>query len=205
MPNRELKITPDFLLRAYAAGIFPMAEGAESLGLDWFDPPIRALIPLDDRFHVPRRLMRTIRKNPYEITLNTAFEDVMKACAAPVEGRLVTWINSEIVGLYTALHERGNAHSVEVWSEGKLVGGLYGVSLGRAFFGESMFSRMKDASKIALVCLVETLRKAGFTLLDTQFQTRHLMQFGTFEISRAGYHELLEKALREQGKILKKE
>jgi leucyl/phenylalanyl-tRNA--protein transferase len=201
MSNRSFHlVTPDILLRAYAAGIFPMAESADAQGLHWFDPPVRALIPLDT-FHVPKRLARTLRKKPYEMRLDTAFGAVMRACAAPAPGRATTWINDEILRLYGALHRRGHAHSIEAWEAGELVGGLYGVSLGGAFFGESMFSRKTDASKIALTYLVALLKDCHFTLLDTQFQTPHLTQFGTFEITRANYHHLLEVALKRPARI----
>jgi leucyl/phenylalanyl-tRNA---protein transferase len=183
------------LLRAYAAGIFPMAENAEAQELHWFDPPVRALIPLDSQFHIPRRLARTLRQAPYQVTVNRAFQDVMEGCAEPHEGRKKTWINSEILRLYTALYYRGNAHSIEIWENRELVGGLYGVSLGGAFFGESMFSRKKDASKIALVHLVGLLRQYGYKLLDTQFQTSHLERFGTFEIVRSIYLSMLGEAM----------
>ena len=192
--------TPEMLLRAYAAGIFPMAESAESSDLRWFDPPVRALIPLDSRFHVPRRLVRILRRNPYRVTLNHAFQDVMQGCAEPQQGRETTWINQEILRLYTTLHQRGHAHAIEVWAGEELVGGLYGVSLGSAFFGESMFSRKKDASKIALVHLVSVLRHCGYTLLDTQFQTPHLARFGTFEVERAAYLAMLETGAGMQAK-----
>lgn len=196
MSNRSLHLlTPDILLRAYAMGIFPMAENAEARELHWFDPPIRAIIPLDDHFHTPKRLKRTLKQNPYRISLNQAFGDVIRACAAPSQGRDSTWINREIISLYLALHWRGHAHSIEVWDEKTLVGGLYGVSIGGAFFGESMFSRKTDASKIALVYLVALLRHSGFALLDTQFQTQHLTQFGTHEITRENYHHFLTAAI----------
>ena len=199
MSNRTAYfLTPDILLRAYAAGIFPMAESAASTELRWYDPPIRALIPLDERFHLPKRLARTLRQRPFQVTLDRAFEDVMRGCATPAEGRETTWINSEIYRLYTALHRRGHAHSIEVWESEKLVGGLYGVSLGGAFFGESMFSRATDASKIALAHLVALLRDCGFSLLDTQFQTPHLERFGTFEITRSTYHQLLAAAINDK-------
>ncbi len=172
-----------------------MAESAEATELSWYDPPVRALIPLDERFHVPHRLARTIRQKPFHVTIDTAFEATIRACAAPAEGRETTWINEEIIRLYCALHRMGNAHSIEVWDSGELVGGLYGVSLGRAFFGESMFSRKTDASKIALVHLVNSLRECEYTLLDTQFQTPHLARFGTFEIARSAYHLLLGAAV----------
>ncbi|MDR3423884.1 MAG: leucyl/phenylalanyl-tRNA--protein transferase [Alphaproteobacteria bacterium] len=196
MSNRTILFpTPQMLLRAYAAGIFPMAESATSYGLRWFDPPIRALIPLDSQFHVPRRLARTLRQKPYRVSLNRAFQEVMRGCAEPREGRETTWINSEILRLYTILHYRGHAHSIEIWDGEALVGGLYGVSLGSAFFGESMFSRKQDASKIALIHLVGLLRQHGYTLLDTQFLTPHLSRFGTFEVARDAYHLLLKTAI----------
>jgi leucyl/phenylalanyl-tRNA--protein transferase len=194
-------LTPDLLLRAYAAGIFPMAESAAAKDLRWFDPPIRGIIPLDEHFHVPRRLKRTLRQRPFAITLDTAFEATMRACAAPRPDHPDTWINDEIIRLYAELHRMGHAHSIEAWKDGDLVGGLYGVSLGNAFFGESMFSRETDASKIALVYLVALLRHGGFTLLDTQFQTDHLARFGTLEITRANYHHLLADALGGDARI----
>jgi leucyl/phenylalanyl-tRNA--protein transferase len=179
-----------------------MAESAESSGLHWFDPPVRAIIPLDDRFHVTRRLRRTLRQRPYAIRLNTDFDRVIRACSMPAPGRMTTWINSEITGIYTELHRRGQAHSIEAWQGDDLVGGLYGVSLGSAFFGESMFSAQTDASKIALVYLVTLLRSNGFTLLDTQFQTEHLSQFGTYEITRERYLEYLEDAIRQPAQLV---
>jgi leucyl/phenylalanyl-tRNA--protein transferase len=184
------------LLRAYAVGIFPMAESAESKELHWFDPPVRALIPLDTRFHIPRRLARTLRQAPYHVTIDRAFRDVMDGCAEPCEGRERTWINEDIIRLYTSLYYRGNAHSIEIWKDKKLVGGLYGVSMGAAFFGESMFARERDASKIALVHLVALLRNYEYKLLDTQFQTSHLERFGTFEIVRSIYLAMLDDALK---------
>jgi leucyl/phenylalanyl-tRNA--protein transferase len=199
MSNRtHLFLTPDMVLRGYEAGIFPMAESAESAELRWYDPPTRALIPLDDAFHLPRRLARTLRQNPYRVTLNQAFPDIMLACAAPRAGRETTWINGEIRRLYTALHRRGHAHSIEVWDGKDLAGGLYGVSLGCAFFGESMFSARTDASKIALAHLVALLRHCGYTLLDTQFQTPHLARFGTYEIARSAYQLLLAGAVKKR-------
>ncbi len=183
-------------MRAYTLGIFPMAENADAKDLHWFDPPIRALLPLDQRFHVPHRLVRTLKKAPYKITLNRAFRDVMRGCAEPREGRPDTWINAELIKLYTSLHYCGNAHSIEIWKDKKLVGGLYGVAIGGAFFGESMFSRERDASKIALVCLVGLLRKHNFTLLDTQFQTPHLERFGAFEVARQAYQRMLADAIK---------
>lgn len=202
MSNRSHPhLTPDILLRAYAMGIFPMAESAQSNELQWFDPPIRAVIPLDDHFHIPKRLKRTLRQAPYRVTLNKAFSDVIRACAASAQGRETTWINDQITHLYTTLHWRKHAHSIEVWGGKELVGGLYGVSLGAAFFGESMFSRKTDASKIALVYLVTLLRQRGFTLLDTQFQTEHLTQFGTHEITRANYHHFLKIAIDKSAEL----
>lgn len=172
-----------------------MAEDAYDPTLYWYDPEFRGILPLDD-FHCPRRLKKTIRAAPYKVTVDTAFDQVIRSCAKPARGRRSTWINEQIVGLYTALFERGFAHSVEVWHEGNLVGGLYGVSLGQAFFGESMFSRRRDASKIALVYLVGRLRYGGYQLLDTQFITDHLKQFGAIEIPRADYKASLEKAIQ---------
>lgn len=189
-----MHITPELLLHAYAAGIFPMAEDAQATELMWFDPPQRGILPLD-AMHVPRRLRRMIRKRSFHVTMNKAFSAVMAACAAPTATRRVTWINQEIILLYTALHETGYAHSLEVWNGKELVGGLYGVALGGAFFGESMFSRTPDASKTALVTLVALLRKHGFSLLDCQSMTEHLAQFGVVEISRAAYHQRLKAAL----------
>lgn len=201
MSNRTLpSLTPSLLLRAYAAGIFPMAQDAEAKELHWFDPPVRAVVPLDEGFHIPRRLVRTLKKAPYRVTIDRAFAEVMKGCAAPSKGREKTWINSEILKLYTALYYQGNAHSIEVWQGRELVGGLYGVSLGAAFFGESMFSRQDDASKIALVHLVGLLRHHGYLLLDTQFQTSHLERFGTYEIVRSIYHSMLQTALETETK-----
>jgi leucyl/phenylalanyl-tRNA--protein transferase len=189
-----LQLTPEVLIRAYAAGVFPMAESADDPELFWVDPRRRGILPLD-AFHVARRLRRVVRQQIFEIRCDSAFEDVIRACAAASEKRPNTWINDEIVRLYAALFARGAAHSVECWRDGKLVGGLYGVSLGAAFFGESMFSRENEASKVALVHLVARLRLGGFRLLDTQFLTPHLAQFGGIEISRRHYHRLLAEAL----------
>src|SRR6516164_6607418 len=184
-----LRLTPENLIRAYAAGVFPMAESADDPELFWVDPRRRGILPLD-AFHVPRRLRRVVRRRIFEIRCDSAFEDVIRACAEAVDKRPNTWINDEIVRLYTALFTRGAAHTVECWRNGKVVGGLYGVSLGAVFFGESMFSRETDASKVALVHLVARLRLGGFRLLDTQFLTPHLARFGGIEISRARYHRL---------------
>jgi leucyl/phenylalanyl-tRNA---protein transferase len=190
-----IRLTPDILLEAYAAGIFPMAESADDPELFWVDPNRRGIIPLE-AFHVPRRLQRVLRRGGFAVRVDTAFAAVIRGCAEASETRPATWINDEIVRLYGALFERGAAHSVECWHGGELVGGLYGVSLGAAFFGESMFSRVTDASKVALVELVVRLRRGGYRLLDTQFLTPHLAQFGAIEISRARYHRLLADALR---------
>lgn len=188
------KLTPEILLRAYAVGLFPMAERRDDPTLFWIDPEKRGILPLDG-FHVSRRLRRTVRSGVYEIRCDSAFSDVVHACAAPGPGRGDTWINDEIESLYADLHELGRAHSVEAWQDGELVGGLYGVSLGAAFFGESMFSTARDASKVALVHLVARLLKGGYKLLDTQFVTDHLTQFGVVELPRAGYRQLLSDAL----------
>ncbi|WP_417715156.1 leucyl/phenylalanyl-tRNA--protein transferase [Rhodocista pekingensis] len=190
-----MMLTPDLLLRAYAAGIFPMAESAASDELMWFDPPMRGIMPLDG-FHVPRRLRRTVRQQPFTVRCDSDFRGVMEACAESGPGRPQTWINGEILAAYCRLHELGFAHSVECWSGDRLVGGLYGVALGAAFFGESMFSRETDASKVALVHLVARLKAGGYILLDTQFVTEHLAQFGSVEIPRARYKALLTAALR---------
>lgn len=189
-----LRLTPDVLLAAYAAGVFPMAESADDPDLFWVDPRRRGILPLD-AFHVGRRLRRVVRRRSFEIRCDSAFEQVILGCAEATEKRPNTWINDEIVRLYAALRARGAAHSVECWRDGALVGGLYGVSLGGAFFGESMFSRETDASKVALVHLVARLRLGGYRLLDTQFLTPHLAQFGGIEISRARYRRLLAEAL----------
>jgi leucyl/phenylalanyl-tRNA--protein transferase len=188
------RLTPEILLAAYAGGVFPMAETADDPELFWVDPRRRGILPLD-AFHVPRRLRRVVRRGGFDIRCDTAFEDVIRGCAEATEKRPNTWINEEIVQLYAALFARGAAHSVESWFEGMLVGGLYGVSLGAAFFGESMFSRVSEASKVALVHLVARLRLGGYRLLDTQFLTAHLTRFGGIEISRARYHRLLAEAL----------
>ncbi|MBG21158.1 MAG: leucyl/phenylalanyl-tRNA--protein transferase [Rhizobiales bacterium] len=192
MPAGQL--TPEILLRAYAAGLFPMAESAEDPDIFWVEPEIRGVIPLDD-FHVPKRLKRTIKHAPYDIRFNTAFEAVMRGCAAPGPDRPSTWINETIFMLYTSLHRLGHAHSVEAWRGDELVGGLYGVSLRAAFFGESMFSRATDSSKICLVHLVNRLNERGFRLLDTQFTTEHLKTFGAIDVPRDDYEGLLANAL----------
>ncbi len=183
------------MLRAYRAGLFPMAESRGGDRLYWLDPERRGIIPLDAGFHLPRRLLRTVLNGPYRVTANADFQGVITGCAAPAPGREDTWINGEIEQLFLALHEQGHAHSIEVWKGPALVGGLYGVVLGAAFFGESMFSRARDASKVALVHLVARLRLGGFTLLDAQFLTEHLSQFGAREIPRADYKRRLAQAV----------
>ncbi len=188
-------LQPDLLLRAYMAGVFPMAEGRNASRLFFVDPDRRGVMPLD-RFHVPRSLHKLLRKRPFEIRCDTAFEAVLDGCRESTRDRPDTWINSEIRRVYLGLAEQGCCHSVEVWSGGSLVGGLYGVALGGAFFGESMFSRTPNASKVALVNLVARLRHSGFMLLDCQFITDHLRQFGAIEIDRAVYQVRLADALR---------
>ena len=197
----QRRLTPEVLLEAYAAGIFPMAESADDPELFWVEPKQRGIIPLDG-FHIPRRLARAMRQGRFELRCDTAFLDTMRACAEATEKRPNTWINDEILRLYSTLHRMGQAHSVECWHDEALVGGLYGVSLGGAFFGESMFSRETDASKVALVHLVAVLRAGGFHLLDVQFLTPHLAQFGTIEIPRAVYRRRLAEALRYRGDFL---
>ena len=182
------------LLACYARGVFPMADARDDNRVFLIDPERRGVIPLD-AFHVPRRLARTVRAEPFEIRTDTAFRAVVQACAASGPGRTETWINHPIEDLYVRLHEMGFAHTVECWREGELVGGLYGVSLQGAFFGESMFSRRREASKVALVHLVARLIAGGYRLLDTQFMTEHLSQFGAVEISRLDYHRRLALAL----------
>lgn len=188
-------VTPEVLLQAYAAGIFPMAESAEDEALYWVQPDERGIFPLN-AFHVPRSLRKHMRQQPFEIRVDTAFDAVIAACAAPRPERQETWINSRIVGLYSALHRKGAAHSIEAWQDGTLVGGLYGVRIASAFFGESMFSHATDASKVCLVHLVARLRAGGFTLLDAQFINPHLTRFGAIAIQKADYMALLADALR---------
>jgi leucyl/phenylalanyl-tRNA--protein transferase len=187
-------LSPQLLLAAYAQGMFPMGERRDDPTLYWVSPEFRGVLPLDG-FHVPRRLARTVRSGHFLVTSDVAFRSVMEACAAPTPGREQSWINAEILRLYCALHASGHAHSVECWQDGELVGGLYGVQLGGAFFGESMFSRARDASKVALVHLVEGLIRGGFTLLDTQFLTSHLASFGAVEIPRDEYLLELQVAM----------
>ena len=189
------ELTPDILLRTYAAGIFPMAESADDPTLFWVDPDRRGILPLDD-FHISRKLQRTLRHNPFDVRCDTAYLEVIQRCAERRPERPNTWINSEIIRLYGGLFAMGHAHSVECWIGDKLVGGLYGVSLAGAFFGESMFSEATDSSKVALCHLMARLRRSGYTLLDTQFVTKHLATFGAIEIPRADYRRMLTHALQ---------
>ena len=197
-----IEITPQVLLKAYSCGIFPMAESAEDPALYWIEPQHRGILPLDS-VHVPRRLARTIRTTPFDVRIDTDYEGVISGCAASRPGRRSTWINSRIRALYRELFELGHCHTVEVWNGERLVGGLYGVALGGAFFGESMFSYERDASKIALVHLVARLIAGGFTLLDTQFVTDHLRQFGTIEVDRDLFQRRLDQALKVTGVFLR--
>ncbi len=190
----QIRLTSDLLIKAYTAGVFPMAESRNTGDIFWVDPQRRGVLPIDD-VHVPRRLRRTVRRNVFEVRVDSAFEEVVRACAEANDARPETWISESIVGAYTELQEMGFAHSVECWQAGAMVGGLYGVTIGGAFFGESMFTRVRDASKVALVHLCARLMAGGFTLLDTQFITDHLEQFGTIEIPRADYHRRLEVAI----------
>lgn len=195
-------LTPEMLLQAYAGGIFPMAESRDDKNLFWVDPEIRGVLPLED-FHLPRRLTRSVRRDIFEIRVNSAFREVVERCAGPRPDRSDTWINHQIIGLYCALNEAGSAHSVECWRDGQLLGGLYGVSLGAAFFGESMFSQATDASKIALVHLVARLKYGDYRLLDVQFVTDHLARFGATGIPREDYRRLLASALRHKADFLR--
>ena len=192
------------LLSCYARGVFPMADAREDARVFLIDPERRGVIPLE-AFHVSHRLARTVRAEPFEIRADTAFREVVQACAAAGAGRTETWINRPIEDLYVDLHERGFAHSVECWQDGELVGGLYGVSLQGAFFGESMFSRRRDASKVALVHLVARLIAGGYRLLDAQFMTEHLTQFGAEEISRLDYHRRLALAISAEAEFQRAE
>ena len=183
------------LVQCYARGVFPMADSRDDPRVFLVDPEMRGVLPLDERFHVPRRLARTVRAETFQVRIDSAFPAVLEACAAERSYAEDTWINPPIQALYGELFTRGLAHSVECWREGVLVGGLYGVSMGAAFFGESMFSTARDASKIALVHLIARLRFGGYRLLDSQFMTEHLAQFGAEEIGRAEYQRRLDTAL----------
>ncbi len=195
MSRRTIEVTPDLLMRAYRVGLFPMAETRRGQRLYWLDPELRGVLPLDG-FHLPKRLLRTVLSDRYEVTSNQSFAAIVAGCAAAAPGREDTWINGDIERLFGDLHRRGFAHSVECRQAGALVGGLYGVSLGGVFFGESMYSVARDASKVALVHLVARMRLGGYTLLDTQFVTRHLAQFGADEIPRDQYKMLLAAAVQ---------
>ena len=195
-------ITPQILLKAYAAGIFPMAESAEDNALYWVEPEERGIIPLDG-LHISHSLRKRIRQRRFDIRIDTAFPDVMVACAEKMPDRKTTWINQRIKSLYGQLYKMGCCHSVECWRHNQLVGGLYGVRIGGAFFGESMFSREPDASKVALVHLVARLKAGGFRLLDAQFTTPHLESLGARSVSRADYHLLLEQAIEADAEFFK--
>ena len=194
MLRRHVRISPELVLRAYRQGLFPMAETRRGDRLYWLDPERRGVLPLD-RFHLPRRLRRTVLSDAFAVATDEDFSATIRHCAAPAPGRQETWINAEILHLFTELHRMGHAHSVECRREGVLVGGLYGVAIGGVFFGESMFSFVRDASKVALVHLVARLRIGGFRLLDTQFLTGHLAQFGAEEVPRDEYRQALAAAL----------
>jgi|SRR5215510_4932416 len=193
-----IEITPEVLLKAYACGIFPMAESAEDPALYWIEPERRGVVPLES-FRIPGRLARTVRSDRFTVVCNRAFDEVIAGCAEPQPGRQRTWINTRIRNLYRGLYQLGHCHSVEAYDGETLVGGLYGVTLGGAFFGESMFHRARDASKVALVHLVARLKAGGYRLLDTQFVTDHLKTFGAVAVSRRQYHKLLEAALAVHG------
>lgn len=191
-------ITPELLLHAYRQGIFPMSQSADDPDIFWVNPELRGILPLNS-FHLHKSLIRTIRDEPFKVTFNWAFGEVIRACAEPGVGRKTTWISNRLINMYEKLHETGFAHSIECWKGRELAGGLYGIALGGAFCGESMFHRVTDASKVALTYLVARLKFGGFTLLDTQFITPHLQQFGAIEIPRTQYLALLETALMERG------
>lgn len=195
-----MEITPQVLLRAYACGIFPMAETADDPNLFWVEPDMRGILPLEE-FHIPRSLKKTMRNTTMKVFMDRDFKAVINACSQTDNIRKETWINPKIRELYCALHEMGHANSVEVYDDDQLVGGLYGVRLGKAFFGESMFSRKTDASKIALVHLVGLMKKSGFILLDTQFTTKHLERFGVIEVPKDKYQFMLEEALIGESKF----
>ena len=195
---KPLRITPELLLEAYRHGLFPMAEDRHDSRLHWIEPEVRGILPLDD-VHIPKRLARKVRADVFKVRINTGFADVIEGCATPAPGRWTTWINDDIIDLYDQLHEMGKVHSVEVWRDSQLVGGLYGVAIGAAFFGESMFSRESDASKIALVHLIARLRQGRYRLLDTQFVTKHLSRFGAIDMPRELYRARLSDALAHEG------
>jgi len=190
MKDQDPPLSPELVMSAYASGIFPMAEARDDPGIFWVDPRRRGILPLDG-FRISRSLARRIRRGDHDVTLSAAFDDVVAACADRPE----TWINAEITRIYGMLHRLGHAHSLEVWTEGELAGGVYGVTLGAAFFGESMFSRRTDGSKVALAFLTHHLRQCGFRLFDTQFITPHLASLGAIEIPRARYRAMLQQAV----------
>ena len=192
------EITADLVLKAYAYGVFPMAKSRGDSDVFWVQPKLRGILPLDD-FHVSRSLRKRLRQGTFTVTIDQDFAGVMAGCAEAAEGRMDTWINDRIIQLFTELYDAGLAHSVEVWKDGALVGGVYGLAMGAAFFGESMFSRETDASKVALTHLAGILIRGGFTLLDTQFITDHLKRFGAIEISQQEYLTLLSAALTRPG------
>lgn len=192
--SRDQRITPELLLRAYSIGLFPMSDAADDPEIFWVEPEMRGILPLD-AFHISKSLAKAVRKKPFDIRFDTAFDAVVEKCAEEAADRPSTWINDTIKELYGALHKLGHAHSVEAWEGDALIGGLYGVSLGSAFFGESMFSRRTNASKICLVHLVERLKIRGFSLLDTQFTTEHLKTFGAIEVAKQDYIKLLDAAM----------
>ena len=196
----RIEITPEILLRAYAAGIFPMAEDADDPTLFWVEPRERGVLPLE-AFHVSRRLARTVRSDRFEIRVDGDFDAVIEGCAGAAAGRDKTWINARIRRLYGELFDLGHCHTVEAYRDGRLAGALYGVRLGAAFFGESMFHAERDASKVALVHLAARLRAGGFKLLDTQFVTEHLAQFGAVELPRHAYKRLLREAIDASGRL----
>jgi leucyl/phenylalanyl-tRNA---protein transferase len=196
-----VEITPQVLLKAYQCGIFPMAEDADDPALYWIEPQQRGILPLDD-FHIPKRLIRTVKQDVFEVRVDCDFDAIIEGCGSQRAGRDSTWINAKIRKLYGDLYDLGHCHTVETWRDGKLVGGLYGVSLDGAFFGESMFSYETDASKVALVHLLARLIRGRFSLLDCQFVTEHLRQFGTVEVDRKAFHKHLEKALASPGDFL---
>ena len=195
------RLDPDLVLKAYMIGVFPMAESADDPEVVWIKPEARGIIPLDG-FHVPRSLAKAMRQTPFEFRYSTDFDRVIAGCAEAKPGRETTWINAPIREAYREMFERGYCHTVEAWHDGRLVGGLYGVSLGAAFFGESMFARATDASKMCLVKLVERLRERGYTLLDSQFTTPHLERFGAIEILRVRYETMLAEALSRQARFV---
>jgi leucyl/phenylalanyl-tRNA---protein transferase len=196
-----MEITPQVLLKAYQCGIFPMAEAADDPALYWIEPQQRGILPLDS-FHIPKRLKRTVKQDVFEVRVDSDFEGVIDGCGSQRAGRDTTWINAKIRKLYGDLYDMGHCHTVEAWRDGRLVGGLYGVALEGAFFGESMFSYETDASKVALVHLLARLVRGRYRLLDCQFVTEHLRQFGTVEVDRKTFHKLLETALVAPGDFL---